>query len=435
MSTDTSTDPAPEVANPEDSAASASAAPPQLVQELASAGTTTPAAPAAASATTPALEEAKSKMKKIVIIYNPYGGKKKGKKLHDETKKKLLEKLDTEKYEILSYETQRANHGFEMCASEIPDEILQSEDLAVLVVIGGDGSLNECLNGLATREKVRLNLDSVANVESIKQKICLIPGGTGNALATDLGIVGYSTDKLTKKRTYRYAGNAINAFLESSASQTLDAGEPKWIDLGAITYQTGPSVADATSSQEPSTNVKLMHNMLGLGLGVDANIKAERWRCCGPLRYDWSILLEICRIDTSKGPTQVIKYQDKSKNPSAGEKKSGEIKFEKGITLALVQNTKVVGDKLNTAPYAEVDDGLLDAVTGPKLGCCATLGLFNKVKKNGQHVNDKRVGYEKVTDWSFESSEPARLNIDGENIGYTPCKIVVKPKFFQIYTF
>ena len=94
------------------------------------------------------------KVSKVAIVFNPYGGNGRAKKLHA----RLLLELEKNKVEQVSYPTERAGHAIELCKSEIKD----FHD--ALVVIGGDGTLYECLNGYGGRKCIIWNY--------FKKKVC-----------------------------------------------------------------------------------------------------------------------------------------------------------------------------------------------------------------------------------------------------------------------
>mmetsp|Transcript_37494 Transcript_37494/g.99196 ORF Transcript_37494/g.99196 Transcript_37494/m.99196 type:complete len:220 (+) Transcript_37494:2-661(+) len=175
-----------------------------------------------------------------------------------------------------------------------------------------------------------------------------------------------------------------------------------------------------------------MVNLVGLGIGVDANIRADWWRCCGPFRYDWAILLEICALDVNKGDPQTVTVFREA--PAAGAGGAGETtRFGKGCGVIMIQNTIHGGAGLKLAPNALIDDGYMDVVWTDKMGCCGTLDLFSKVKAGGTHLSDGRVTEKRFKKLTFSSEKELMVNVDGENCGRTPVEVLVKPSMFQIF--
>jgi YegS/Rv2252/BmrU family lipid kinase len=100
---------------------------------------------------------------KCVYIFNPNSGKKKHVKMQDYIVKKLLDK-----FEVVDVKPTKKRGDAKTFASEACGVY------DVIVVAGGDGTLNEVINGIAESE--------------IRPKIGYIPTGTTNDLARSLKI-------------------------------------------------------------------------------------------------------------------------------------------------------------------------------------------------------------------------------------------------------
>ena len=98
------------------------------------------------------------------VIYNPNSGTKKTKKAA-ETVRKILEANGDK---VLFYPTEKAGH-----CTEIVREINSSPESVKVLIIGGDGTFSEALNGVVDFDKITFGL---------------IPCGTGNDFAKKLGI-------------------------------------------------------------------------------------------------------------------------------------------------------------------------------------------------------------------------------------------------------
>lgn len=95
-----------------------------------------------------------------------------------------------------AYKTEYEGHAFQL-SHDICE--LQEEDIR-LIVLGGDGSANEVLNGMTHFEKVKFGV---------------IPTGSGNDLARGLGIKGSPTEQL-------------EAILSCEKEFVMDLGEVSW---------------------------------------------------------------------------------------------------------------------------------------------------------------------------------------------------------------
>jgi len=339
-------------------------------------------------------------VRKVCVVWNPFSGKGKGRKAHAF----VVPKLQQAGIAVTSFQTARAKHAQDLVAREIED----FDEYDVVCVVGGDGTLNEVVNGLALRTQA---LSDGAGAQELPccKPIALIPGGTGNSFAMDLGFTGRK---------------AVQTALQALLGGRLRSCDAALVKMSAP--QEGPS--DAPVKEE----ARYMVNLVGLGIGVDANLRAEWWRCCGPIRYDWSILLEILAIDVNKGDSQTVTVY--SEPAAEGGQAVGEsTTFEKGVGIVMIQNTVHGGAGLKLAPNALIDDGYMDLIMADKLGSLATLGLFNKVKAGGKHVHDPRVTEKKFTRLTFTSETEKWVNIDGENCGKTPIDVTVKPRMFQVF--
>ena len=103
-------------------------------------------------------------MRKCWIIYNPVSGKKKFVESLDEVSKRIAQLG----YEIIIKPTQRQRHAVELVKEACYEKV------AMILISGGDGTMNEVINGLADN--------------AYKPKIAYIPSGTACDIAKTLGI-------------------------------------------------------------------------------------------------------------------------------------------------------------------------------------------------------------------------------------------------------
>ena len=115
--------------------------------------------------------------------------------------KEVETELKKRKVEYKAYVTEYPEHAF-LLAEEITS--LSSEEIK-LVVLGGDGTMNEVINGIKNFEKVRFGM---------------IPTGSGNDMARGLGITG------TPKENLNRILKAVKSGKE--ADYVMDLGEVRW---------------------------------------------------------------------------------------------------------------------------------------------------------------------------------------------------------------
>ena len=104
--------------------------------------------------------------KPLAVIFNPSSGKK------TDLRPLLKSFFDGNKIGYQLFETTGYMHAWKICQEEIND----LEEFAVLVAIGGDGTLHEAINGMMSR------------TDGKKIPVAFIPNGTGNDTCNSIGI-------------------------------------------------------------------------------------------------------------------------------------------------------------------------------------------------------------------------------------------------------
>jgi len=302
------------------------------------------------------------KVKRAHIIVNPYSGKKKGVAVADFVK----EELSNDNIEIQVYNTKEPEHAITIAK----DLELSKGD--TIVTVGGDGTFCEVISGFMDRGD-----DSYQKIP-----LALVPAGTGNSQANDMGIVDYMTavEKITK-------------------------GRVRQMDVAKTQFNIGEDKA-----------VRHSHNLVGWGLGVDSNILAERMRFLGRFRYDIGILMSIIRGKVRNAKCFI----------------DGHL-IESDFVLLLIQNTCTGGDRLSLAPKAQIDDGKMDLGIIYHIGRFKLIKLFNQLKAQGSHVWNPNVEFYNFRELRIETEEPTAINIDGENLGTTPLDIKVLPSAIKVF--
>jgi YegS/Rv2252/BmrU family lipid kinase len=170
---------------------------------------------------------------KYLLIVNPHSGKKRGLSILNEIKPIF----DSNDIMLKIIETTHSGH-----AKKIAYQInLNNYD--GLLAIGGDGTLNEIINGMLNRE------------DGEKTPLGLIPGGSGNSYLHDL--------KLTEPLI------ATNAIINNNIQS---------MDVAKI---------------EVENKIQYSINMIGWGLVTDIGNKAEKYRWLGANRYTILSILEV----------------------------------------------------------------------------------------------------------------------------------------------
>jgi YegS/Rv2252/BmrU family lipid kinase len=294
------------------------------------------------------------KIKKLCLILNP----KAGSQDHEAVLKLIHTELDRLQIKHLTYRSEYKG----AISNFIQNENL--EGFEGICVIGGDGTINEAVNGLMKSGKSR----SIA--------LGIIPRGSGNAFAEDLG-------ELTPL----------------GALKTILKGYITPIDLFKIDHKGEVSFAI---------------NIIGWGMAAEVNILAEKLRWLGGIRYSIASLLGVLRM---KKKRLEFVLDDTSFN--------GEGLF----FLAL--NTIHTGKGMQMAPYAILNDGLIDIVLVKSASKLRVIKIFTQLF-SGKHINDPHVEYKQIRHFTL-NTEGDPLNIDGENIGKTPIQAELIHKGIKIF--
>ena len=241
-----------------------------------------------------------------------------------------------------------------------------------IFVAGGDGTLNEVLNGVA---RVEGGLDLVT--------IGLIPLGTGNDFANALG---------------------LPEDVEAAIQMLLD-GDPVAVDIGRLNdrYFVNVSaggfiaeVSDAVNPQLKNLAGKLAYLIGGVQVLLEYEPVGAR------LRVDHS------RAGASSAPAPP------------------EVPSDVRLYTFAVCNSRLVGGGRLIAPHARIDDGQLDVCLIRAMPTVEFVGLLRRVS-NGEHVDDERVSYFRARELELTFDRVIKINTDGQVLEADVCHYRILP--------
>lgn len=321
-------------------------------------------------------------------------------------------------------------------------EITSTGESVDLVIMGGDGTLNEALNGIADFSRVRIGL---------------IPVGSGNDFARDAGIS-------------KNIAEAAKSVLRSDNHRTFDLGQVIWYgterpDNSDFTTQhpqitdlsfSGASVSSEYSEDQseknpdsiPSTRHPASKNenrsaetqsvfpeirlpedsstiqtdppavykrffIISSGFGFDAQICYEadhsRWKKIlnrihlGKLIYIFTairLILTANRTRLSVEITQADKLQPET------------LEFDDCL-FAVCMNHRFEGGGFQFAPEADPSDGILDLCIASGISRPRFFKLFPKAYSGG-HVGAEGIHILRGTEIKIRSDIPLHIHTDGE---------------------
>ncbi len=270
-------------------------------------------------------------------------------------------------YQLTFNVTQHADHA----AGLAKDAVLNGA--TYIICMGGDGSLNEVINGIGLAwPQPAWGTDNV--------KVGLLPHGTGNDFARTMGVA-----------------NNI-----AQLKKWIDEDSGRFIDLGYTEYKDGKG----------KTMSRYFVNITDVGIGgTIARRLSTSSKVMGPaITYQKAIL------------TTLLTYKN---NPVTAHADTFDCN-EKMMSL-IVANGKYFGGGMGIAPHASPFDKLFSIVVIGEVSMfeyLMNLGNIKKLKK----IDHPRVKYLTASEILISSPDgPLPIDMDGEFIGYTPVKMKVVP--------
>ena len=213
--------------------------------------------------------------------------------------------------------------------------------------------------------------------QNIKIPIGQIPVGTGNSFIKDLGINN----------------------LENSI-QAIISGQTRSVDLGEFSYTKGKH---------------FFINLLGTGFVSNVAYRAKKYKLLGSLSYILGVLEEVAVLKSTKIEITI----------------DGKL-IKREAVFTEICNSRFTGGNMLMAPYAKIDDGLLDIIILKKVSRLKLLSLFPLLFK-GEHVNDDAVEVFTGKNISLKSNSQLSLTPDGETFGNTPIDVSMHPKKIKMF--
>ncbi len=252
-----------------------------------------------------------------------------------------------------------------------------------LIVLGGDGSLNEVLNGIEDFSKVFLGF---------------IPTGSSNDFARALG--QSSPEEAARQ-------------ILSDGFSCLDLGEMACREERGDTKEAGEKGKEKGTEEEGKTKTAKRFFIVSSGLGFDAAIcygadhtslkKLLNRLHLGKLIYIMVALKEI--LKAKPGEFQLI-LDHKEK-----------LRFKKCL-FTVCMNHKYEGGGFMFCPKADGGDALLDICVISNLGKLLFLLMFSSAYR-GSHVKYPFVTIRQARELTIRSEKPLYFHTDGEVPGKT----------------
>lgn len=244
-----------------------------------------------------------------------------------------------------------------------------------LFVGGGDGTLNEVLNGVARHEH---GLSQVT--------FGVIPLGTGNDFATALGLPADIPD-------------AIETLLKSDVA-AVDIGRMN--DHYFVNVSAGGFIAEVSDAVNPQ--LKTVAGKLAYLIGG-----AQVMFTYEPVR------------------AQLLRVESLATLPAATAQKQSPLPSTMALHAFAVCNSRLVGGGRLIAPHATIDDGRVDVCLIEAMPTVDFLALLKRVS-DGEHVDDRRVIYFQAAALELVFDRVIKVNTDGQVLETNRCSYDVLPR-------
>lgn len=268
--------------------------------------------------------------------------------------------------------TERSGHATELARTAL------REGARLVVAVGGDGTLNEVVNGF-------FEGDRPVAPEAV---LGILPLATGGDCIKTLG---------TSRRL-------------AEAAHTLAHGTPRAIDLGRLEYLQH----DGTRATRYFINI----TSFGIGGLVDRYVNQSHKLLSGKasfflatVRASLTYRNARCRITLDDGPV-----------------------IQQPIYIVAVSNGRFFGGGMKIAPDAEMDDGQFDVVTIGDVSMVTMLRHSSKIYR-GTHLGLPHVSVQrarKMVAEPVDAGDEVLLDVDGEAPGRLPARFEIVPRAIRI---
>jgi len=252
-------------------------------------------------------------------------------------------------------------------AIEFARQLVQ-KDPDALIAAGGDGTVNEVVNGMLSANKAAANLPALG----------IIPLGSGNDFARTLDV----------RRDPKQLAEILARF------------QTRCIDIGEVVCQ---NVQRNDSVRRYFVNVA----DAGMGPAVVQKVPPLRTRVGASAAYYLGIL------------STLVSYK-----PVEMRVESEDWVWTGDIRTIGVANGKYYGHGLCVAPDAKPDGGEFGVFLCGKVSAWDFIRHSRTLRK-GQYVRLQKVSYKSATRVSLSSAAPCLMEVDGEVIGYLPAHVSI----------
>ena len=246
------------------------------------------------------------------------------------------------------------------------------EEFTHFVAVGGDGTLNEVVNGIISAFKTEEGVDW-QKIKTIK--IGILPSGSGNDFVKNLG--------------YKTIDELQNLIVKDTFTM---------VDVGFTEYL----------NRDRNKAERFFINVSDVGIGGEVVINKEKLPLVFPGEFNYLLAIVSTFLTYKK---KLIKVTAK------------EYSWQGKVLNYVIANAKFFGNSIGIAPHAEISDGKF-AITN--IGDISLKDYFKNIgtAKKCRKIIHPEVSYTESEELLIESVDnlPLTIDMDGEFIGYAPVK-------------
>jgi diacylglycerol kinase (ATP) len=254
----------------------------------------------------------------------------------------------------------------------------------VVVAVGGDGTVNEVVNGLVGSQTA----------------LAVLPAGTVNIWAREMGL------PIDLLQAARYTLEAQRRRIDVGLAQRLSAKQAK--KFAAQRPEISPP-GDRPST-DPASRYFLLMAGIGFDAAVTAGVKAQEKKWLGAIAY----VKQALQLAWNYRGRRIGLYVD-------GKRITGP------VLMVVVGNSQLYGGVVKFTAHATVDDGQLDVcvIKGRRMWS-APLRLITIFSRS--YGRDPRVQYLQAQQVEVRGRRQLPVQLDGDYIGTTPMQFSIVPQ-------
>lgn len=271
-----------------------------------------------------------------------------------------------------------------------------------IVIMGGDGTVHEVVNGILQG----IPSGFLSGTSAPKIEFNIVPVGTGNAIATSLGISDIPA--------------AIRRFVEGTLipMRLIKVSRRSKEQLDSL-----PETAHTGGLHWEDVVYTVVVNSFGLHCATVSD--SDGYRSLGNSRFKVAALKNIVFLTQYKarvdffGPVQ--KYDRALQELVAVETGSAEgsthqpsLTLSGPFTYLMFTKQAFLEPGFKPTPLAKTSDDWLDVLAVQNVGRSQIMQILQGATKDGQHMNHENVEYFKAKAVELEAKRKGRLCIDGE---------------------